>query len=320
MSYESAPDAESNKLYQEVLQTLQDIGEYSYEALVFGTVDVAIDKCSYPLFGLSQEAQMIFEGLDPKPRSVSSVDMELTYDRSRFQFNPQDIAVHLDTGYGITFSRLPFALDPQHPEKGNLYYPQLITPNNKTVTAPMEDGSERLASQSLVLEFMREIGIDIPMQPQRADWETIEDILQFSERWTAAAHHETQIDPYRQVRVEERLDGCGLMNDPDIEPLNSPSPVRQITVAIEDAKEATALPTHSLQMRLQADEAGEEPHFVELISVPLQHEPEFLGQEPKIRKELLDKACGLPPNHEILQLFRDAISQARTDELYSTNF
>lgn len=305
---------ENMELRAAVDETCELARDYADETLMFGTVDVSIDSCHYPFYeSLPDELQQAFRDIDHPAKNVAAIDMQLTYDRAKRHFRPKELGLQLDNEFRMVFSRTSVMIGGKL--RDDFFYPQLLTPERKLA---VKQEQTPLVLESLVYDTLKELGVGIPLDPQEAKWKAIEDLLQFSRRWSAHIDQVTALGPQRAVRVESRRDGVGMV-DPrlgeaiDADENDTPQ-IREIIVAIEDSPAFGERPTTALQLAQQSDgEAG--PYvFRGITRTPIDYEfdsPNLHYRAPAVAGETVIPDVGL------LGFIQDSIIQARDLQLKS---
>lgn len=319
---------ETNKaqmLWLELSLAASEAVTYVDETFELGTVNVQIQDCRSPFIkDLPPELSRSFNHLSVPAKKISSIDMQLSYDRAESLFKPNEIKLHLDNQYQVVFARTSLNAEGKKITESSLFYPLLLTPDGK---AAIKREEVQLMRQGTVYEILSELGIDIPTSPQHAEWAAVEGILQFSGRWTAQSEHTALMDLYSRLRAEERIDGVGLMaslNKEDIKTKElednldeedisteelEDNRIREINIDIELSKDPAGLPTHALRFTQFVDPSGEQ-HIEGVHSIPIKYIPEFLGQPQTIR---IQTGEGTPvmPDIKMVRFIRESIFQAQ---------
>lgn len=317
MSARPYPDHELGRLLQ---QTDTQAIQYAGECLALATVDVTIQDCDYEFNDLPMELQEPFAEIGHPTQHVSRLDMQVSYDRAEQFFKPREVTMLLDNGLRMAFSRIHNLSEneaDEHTRRWGLFYPQILTPGGRSLVKPEKTYP---VTSSLLSTMLHEIGVSLPAAPQRANWEAIQNMFYFSDRWSATARHSTQLDLATKLLVEERSDGRGIITDElatedgselTLEAATTMPRVVELTVALDTARKDAELPTRSVKYLLRSD-SEQLPQFAGVQSVPLQYEPAFLGERDTVRIEREDKTRFLMPNPGMLRKFLAAIAQART--------
>lgn len=312
MSFDQYPDRELGHL---LLEVNKEAADYANESLALATVDVSVEQCDYPFNDLPPELRGPFAEIGYPTKNISRLDMQLNYDRAEQFFSPREVMLFLDNGLRMSFSRIHnlAGLDVDERTKHwGLFYPQILTQAGRSLVKPEKTTP---VTAELLDEMLQEIGVTVPTAPQRAEWDAIRDMLHFSDRWTAVARHNIQLDLVTNLFIEERTDGRGINAESAIQenmPVDTMARVMEITVALDTASKPAEKPVRSIKYLLRTDEEDVPLQFAGVESVPLTYEPEFLGQFDTVRIERTDKSEFVLPNPDMLRKFITAIEQART--------
>jgi hypothetical protein len=319
MSARQYPNHELGNLLQ---QTDTQAIQYAGECLALATVDVSIQDCDYSFNDLPAELQEPFTEIGHPTKRVSRLDMQVAYNRAEQFFTPKEVMLHLDNGLRMAFSRIHNLTESEADERSRrwgLFYPQILTATGRSL---VKQEKTHPVTSGLLSEMLQEIGVFLPAAPQRADWAAIQNMFYFSDRWSATARHNTQLDLATSLYIEERSDGRGIITDETssdatsesaeitLEEATSMPRVVELTVALDTARKDAELPTRSVKYLLRSDD-DKDPRFAGVQSVPLHYEPAFLGEHDTLRIEREEKTRFIMPNPGMLRKFLTAITQAR---------
>jgi hypothetical protein len=307
---------EFNELYHSIGQAERSALKFAQEQLMFATVSVNIKDCDYPFNDLPVELQRPLHTIGRPAKKVTSMDMQLGYDRGDMMFVPNEVGLKLDSSYTFLFSRIKEIASkvPGVNTLQGVFYPQVITPQGQPLFKPSNTG---LMPGKLLGELLEELGVGIPAAPQRAEWSAIYSTLQFSNRWSAVAASQVQVDSRTALHVEERSDGRGYTGDDEIDDdaTDEVLPhISEVVVAHERSKRAGAVATKALKFMMTSDEPSEAPRFSNMLRVPVYYEPVFLGGDQNIRYEDAQKAEIVIPTLEIMKTINDALELASKKE------
>lgn len=306
MNDRRAPNME--QLRAAISDTCFDARQYAGETLALSTIHVTVDGCQYPFSeSLPEDMQAAFTEIGSPAKDVVSVDLALTYDKGEMFFSPNEVALLLDNDFTISYGRLG---ETRTTPLAKYFYPNLLTPSGKNA---VKQEDTPLVAETVVYELLDELGVSIPTTPQRADWDAIQDILQFSKRWSAISEQSVAIDPVRSLRVENRVDAVGmidptLFDDNEVYEADKDVQISEVILAIEEAPETGQRPTSALQLVQRADDIFSFPRFVGLQRVPIDYE--FNHNQLPYRIPTTESQPVMP-NLELLAFMRDAVAKAR---------
>lgn len=291
------------------LQTTEDLALRLTEAsLGLSTIEVRVEDCRHPFLHCLPQELKGFSPDDNPANSIFSVDLGLNYDKAELLFKPKTVGINLDNGYRFDLAQIPYQKK-DDPEVRKRFIMDIVNPEGKSI---LQDGEQPLVEPSLVTELLNEIGIALPVDPQRATWEAIEAILQFSGRWSAYAEHAIPLDIQTQLRVQERHDGVGMSFNTST-PSNSvdseDAAIREVVIGIEETDFTTGHPASSLQMLLRADSLEDKPRFAGLQRVPVEYATDYIGDTP-YRVEQTEKAQSILPDTGLLGRIQEMILKA----------
>jgi hypothetical protein len=227
--------------------------------------------------------------------STTALDLNVQYDRGAMVFDIIHAKLNLNNGCAIEFAEVPLWDDP------DLYYVHPTDPFGKsllTVTTP------KFLPRDETMRVLSDSGINVPTAPQRADWNSIEGLLEFAEHWRTTATHVAPLDLTTSLRVEDTVQAGALLPPDDklalshVEGKLGDAWVREIELSVDRARDAVdRLPSTAISLTARSDSPRKRPRYVSLRHIPLTYEPEFLGQLPTIRIADPDQAIVYQPEH-----------------------
>lgn len=198
MVHPEAAQPEQNAL-QQAIYSLEQLGnEYTDLMLMDSVVHVDL-KDMEAMFTLPREVAEAFAYIGaPTPQLISTMGLDLQYDRALQQFSISKGAAVFDNGYGLAFTDPIPAMNSED------------TAHNVDLFRYDENGVFRfqrimpIATEQMQ-NFFQQCGIDIPLAPYPASWEAIGPVLSIAQQHTVTAQRASLVSPHHELRVVDQI-------------------------------------------------------------------------------------------------------------------
>lgn len=234
------------------------------------------------------------------PDSLDSVSIEVGYDRFEQQFNILSGLANFNNRSALTFSK-PY-LTPSHGVVHNLGFVQRPSPDER------REQQIGIVRPEIVHFFFNSTGVDLPVAPAHATWETIGYVAGLAESQELSAHTVTPCNVNQEVRIEDHviLSQPRIISDEETAHSNTRflgksakaqdefrydasrfGWMRETSLRVTDFRPQTPV---CLEAVFRSTEPGKSPDLTEVTSHVLQpnsnmifHTTESLAVEPDIR-------------------------------------
>lgn len=255
-------------------------------------IDIEVFGCELAELKLNEEFADILNRLDFENSPLVSINLSVTYDQIRQIFATSNIIFNFNKCY-FEFSQTPLL---RH-QYGDCYNFQVVS-DEKVI---LEKDKSFLLPSIKVGSMLGESGISLPQDPHPASWVEIEKILQFSNSWKTDAETTLMLDEKHTLFIKDsRIGGNTELRDEQFR--------REITIAEQFSEKAFEMPIAAAEFVFKSSTLNATPTIKSVSFMPLDFEPEFLGELPTIRKPNIDKRTNVELTNEILPDLHDEIS------------
>lgn len=243
-----------NSALRESISRLETVG-HDYAGLMLMDTPVNVDMIG--VAGEFTPPKVAFEAFrrlkTRPPLKVTNMSLDLTYDRMAERFRIRRGEIGFDNSYGLAF------LEPECvPHEDEMHHPMRLFRQN--VRGKANSRGAGLKPTSFVHDFFRECGVDIPLSPHRADWESVMPMLAAAQTKAVTAIARKPLDRDHLLLVAEQTIQTAQPQT-GRRSRRKPNWMQELSLQVVDYG---GLSVRALEAVLRTNTRGQEPKFERL--------------------------------------------------------